>query len=136
MRVQEAKRTQKVLDDLLKVHKYMKAEKPKQALKSLESLVGKLKKKLDKKATKKPATGFSLFVKNNFKKVAKENPKASASEIMKLLGTLYRSSGAKKAAPVKAAKKADKPKAAKKSAADKKKPKAPKKPAAKKAPKK
>jgi len=109
MKEREQKRVQKIVDVLAKVAKALSEGKPKSALKSVQSLQKKLSEKLAKGkkgarvGTKRPVTKFAKFVKDNYKKVAAENPSKKTVEIMKLLGKLYKGKAAS-ASPVKAVK--------------------------------
>lgn len=94
MKQQEANRLSKVVEDLAKVEAFLEKEKVAPAMKKVQAIISKLQKKVDgastEKASRKPSK-YALFVQANFKKVAAENPSKKASDIMKLLGLLYKS---------------------------------------------
>jgi len=94
MKTQEANRLAKIVEGLKKVHACLDENKVCRAKKTVERMVKKLEEKLadqNVKKTKKKATGYSLFVKENYKKIAKENPGKTPTELFSMLAKLYRS---------------------------------------------
>ena len=119
MKASVAKIYTNLVADVKKALAYLAAQKAAKAIKKLDSIVSKAEKKLSKakSASKKPRkpNAFALYVKANRKAVANANPDLKSTDIMKLLGKMYKGEAA---VPKSASKKAS----AKKSASPKKAP--------------
>lgn len=91
-----------LIADVKKALAYLAASKAAKAQKKLESMLTKAEEKLSKadapKKARKP-NAFALFVKANRKTVADANPNMKSTDIMKLLGKMYRGEAAKPASP-------------------------------------
>lgn len=122
MKQQEAKRLAKVIESLQKIQNLMEEDKVARAKKAVASLTTKLQKRIANSETisKRKPSAYALFVKANYKSIAKQNPDASSTEVMQILAQLYR--GSKVAVKAASPKKSPAKKESKKAASPKKSP--------------